>query len=34
MVGTCQLSDEKVDELLPKILHEIVNYDEVFGVKK
>jgi nanoRNase/pAp phosphatase (c-di-AMP/oligoRNAs hydrolase) len=27
-VGTCQFSDENMDELLPKMLDELINYDE------
>jgi nanoRNase/pAp phosphatase (c-di-AMP/oligoRNAs hydrolase) len=32
MVGTCQLTDDTVDELLPKILYEIVNYEDLYEV--
>ncbi|MCL1881489.1 MAG: exopolyphosphatase [Oscillospiraceae bacterium] len=32
MVGTCQLSDDKADEMLPKILDEIINYNDIYGV--
>jgi len=32
MVGTCQLADETVDALLPKILYELVNYEDLYEV--
>jgi len=31
MVGTCQFSDENISEELPKLLNELVNYDEIHG---
>ncbi|MCL2634929.1 MAG: exopolyphosphatase [Oscillospiraceae bacterium] len=31
MVGTCQFSDETMVEQLPKLLHELVHYDELYG---
>ncbi len=31
-VGTCQLADEDIDERLPKLLNELVNYDEYYNV--
>ena len=32
MVGTCQFKDEEVDEKLPKLLDELVNYDKYYDV--
>lgn len=32
MVGTCQLADDKVDEVLPIILNEIINYEDIYEV--
>lgn len=29
-VGTCQFSDEVMDEKLPKLLDELVNYDTYY----
>jgi nanoRNase/pAp phosphatase (c-di-AMP/oligoRNAs hydrolase) len=31
MVGTCQFSEDNVADELPKLLHELVNYDELYG---
>jgi nanoRNase/pAp phosphatase (c-di-AMP/oligoRNAs hydrolase) len=31
MVGTCQFSDENVDEQLPKLLDELVNYSDYYS---
>jgi len=33
MVGTCQFSDESIAEELPKLINELVNYDELHNVK-
>jgi nanoRNase/pAp phosphatase (c-di-AMP/oligoRNAs hydrolase) len=30
MVGTCQFSDEKTNQELPKLLNELVNYDDLY----
>ncbi|MDR0197278.1 MAG: exopolyphosphatase, partial [Oscillospiraceae bacterium] len=32
MVGTCQFSDENIADGLPKLLNELVNYDELYNV--
>jgi nanoRNase/pAp phosphatase (c-di-AMP/oligoRNAs hydrolase) len=32
MVGTCQFKDEEVEEKLPKLLDELVNYDKYYEV--
>lgn len=31
-VGTCQFTDENMDEMLPKMLEELVNYDKYYEV--
>ena len=31
-VGTCQFSDEEIEEKLPKMLDELVNYDKYYNV--
>ena len=30
-VGTCQFSDEEQDVLIPRLLDDLVNYDEIYG---
>ena len=29
-VGTCQFKDEDIEEMLPKLLDELVNYNEYY----
>ena len=31
-VGTCQFSDDEIEEKLPKMLDELVNYDKYYNV--